>query len=120
MKKVLACCGMALLLGSPAFAAEWTGRISDSMCGVKHPAGEHNGKKMTDADCTESCVKGGAKYVFVSGDKVYKIANQSFAGLKTHAGHEVVLSGDMKDDTITVAKIEMPKETKKDAKDGKK
>lgn len=44
---------------------------------------------------------------------VYKIANQSLAGLKTHAGHEVVLSGDMKDDTITVSNIEMPKDTKK-------
>ena len=112
MKKILACCGMALLLSSSAFAAEWTGRISDSMCGVKHPAGEHDGKKMTDADCTEKCVQGGAMYVFVTGDKVYKIANQSFAGLKTHAGQEVVLSGAMKDDTITVNKI-AAKETPK-------
>ncbi|OFW03230.1 MAG: hypothetical protein A3H96_19200 [Acidobacteria bacterium RIFCSPLOWO2_02_FULL_67_36] len=113
MKKVLACFGMALLISSTAFADEWTGKISDSMCGVKHGSGEHDGKKMTDRDCTEACIKGGAKYVFVSGDKVYKISNQDFAGLKTHAGHEVVLSGDMKDDAITVSKIEMPKETKK-------
>ena len=40
----------------------WTGRISDSMCEGKHSAGEHEGKKMTDADCTKVCVKGGAKY----------------------------------------------------------
>ena len=55
-----------------------------------------------------------AKYVFVGeGDKVYKIANQNFAGLKTHAGHSVTVSGTMKDDTVTIAKIEMPAAEKK-------
>jgi hypothetical protein len=112
MKKVLACCAAALLIGSSAFAAEWTGKISDSKCGLKHGSDEHP-TKMTDRECTDACVKGGAKYVFVTGDKVYKIANQSFAGLKTHAGHEVVLSGDMKEDTITVSKIVMPAAPKK-------
>ena len=41
-------------------------------------------------------------------DKVYKIANQDFAGLKTHAGHEVTVTGETKDDTVTITKIEMP------------
>ena len=110
MKKALAFVAVAFLASSvPALAAEWTGKISDSMCGVKHPAGEHAGKTTSEHDCTESCVKGGAKYVFVTGDKIYKIANQDFAALKTHSGHDVVLTGDMKDDTVTVTKIEMPK-----------
>jgi hypothetical protein len=47
--------------------------------------------------------------VFVTGDKVYKIANQDLAALKVHAGHEVNLTGEMKGDSITVSKIEMPK-----------
>jgi hypothetical protein len=113
MRKFLACIAAVAVMGAgTAFAAEgtWTGKISDSMCGAKHPAGEHDGKKMSDRDCTEACVKDhGGKYVFVSKDKVYKIDNQTFAGLKTHAGHDVVLSGDMKGDTITVTKIDMPK-----------
>ena len=54
----------------------WKGKISDSNCKDKHPAGEHEGKKMTDADCTGICVKKGAKYVFVSDGKVFQIANQ--------------------------------------------
>jgi hypothetical protein len=110
MKKTLLCLAAVALIGNtPAFAADWTGKISDSMCGVKHAGGEHDGKKMTDRDCVNGCVDGKqAKHVFVVGDKVYKIANQDYAGLKTHAGHEVVLSGDMKDDTITVTKIVMP------------
>ena len=112
MKKAITLVTAALFLSAPAlFAADktWNGTISDNMCGMKHPGGEHDGKKMTDADCTKACVEGhGAKYVFVSGGKTYKIANQDFAGLKDHAGHKVVLSGEMKDDSVTVSKIEMP------------
>ena len=109
MKKGICLLAAGLLMSAaPAFASTMTGTISDSMCGVKHQTGEHDGKKMTEKDCTEACIKGGAKYVFVSGDKIYKIANQDFAGLKTHAGHEVMLTGDAKDDTITVTKIAMP------------
>ena len=109
MRKMLASLAAVALMSSvPLFAAdEMKGKISDAMCGAKHGAGEHGGK-TTDRECVEKCVKEGAKYVFVSGDKVYKIANQDFAGLKTHAGHEVLLTGDAKEDTITVTKIAMP------------
>ena len=115
MKKVLICCAAALALSaSSAAAAEWKGTISDAMCAAKHSADEHGGKTTSHRDCVEKCVNGGGKYVFVSekDKKVYKIANQDFAGLKTHAAHEVVLTGEMKDDTITVSKIEMPKAEK--------
>lgn len=104
----------AVLAATPALAADsWKGRISDAMCNAKHADGDHGTKKMTDKQCVEACVKGGANYVFVGdGDKVFKIANQNFAGLKTHAGHSVTVSGTMKDDTVTIAKIEMPAEKK--------
>ena len=39
----------------------WKGAISDSNCNGKHAAGEHDGKKMTEADCTNVCIKKGAK-----------------------------------------------------------
>ena len=68
---------------------------------------------MTDRQCVEACVKGGEKYVFVGeGDKVYKIDNQDFAGLKAHAGHEVTVTGTMKDNAVTITKIEMPAATR--------
>ncbi len=112
MRKTITLMAAALLMAAPAlFAADktWTGTISDNMCGTKHPGGEHDGKKMTEADCTKACVEGhGAKYVFVSEGKTFKIDNQSFAGLKEHAGHKVALTGEAKGDTITVSKIEMP------------
>lgn len=110
MKKTVACLTAALFFGAaPAFAEDITGKISDSMCGTKKHAAEHDGKKMTDHDCVLACADGQkAKYVFVAGDKLYKIENQDFAGLKTHAGHDVVLTGDVKGETITVSKITMP------------
>ena len=83
----------------------WKGAISDSNCNAKHPAGEHEGKKMTEADCTGVCVKKGAKYVFVSEGKVYQLANQSSKTIASHAGEQVQLTGEMKGDTITASKI---------------
>ena len=60
---------------------------------------------MPDRDCTEACVRGGSKYVFVSDRKVYRIANQQHADLAAHAGRAVKLTGDMSGTTITVSKI---------------
>ena len=114
LRKTLACLAAALVMNAiPALAAEMKGKISDSNCNATHADGEHGTKKTTDAKCVDMCVTKGAKYVFVGeGDKVYKIANQDFAGLKAHAGHEVTITGDAKDDTVTISKIAMPKAEK--------
>lgn len=82
----------------------WTGQISDSHCGAKHTMAG-----MNDRACTEMCVKNKGQYVFVTGGKVYTIAEQNDKALMTHAGHTVVLTGTMKNDTVTVSKIDMPK-----------
>ena len=86
----------------------WKGTISDSNCNDKHMVGEHDGKKTTDADCTAVCIKKGAKYVFVSDGKVYKIANQRSKTIASHAGQQVALTGTMAGDTITVKTITAP------------
>ena len=110
--KSLCCIGLLVGLSSFAQADEqtWTGKISDSMCGASHAKmmAQHQDAK-TDRDCTLACVQGGAKYVFVTKGKVYKIENQDLAELKEHAGHTVQLTGGMKVDSITVSKIAMPK-----------
>jgi hypothetical protein len=109
MKKLLFCAAAVVLATSGVARAEtWKGTISDSMCAAKHSAEKHGDKAMDHRKCVEKCINGGGQYVFVAGDKVFKIANQDFAGLKTHAAHEVTLTGEMKDNTITVARIEMP------------
>jgi hypothetical protein len=104
---VLAFAGAALWATS-ALAADqtWKGTISDSNCGHSHKAAvEHAGKALSDHDCTVACVKGGAKYVFVAGGKVYDIANQDFAGLDTNAGKPVQVAGTMNGNAITIAKV---------------
>jgi hypothetical protein len=114
MKKVMTS-AIALVFGAAVTAGAapetWTGKISDSHCGAAHKAME--GKKMSERECTQVCVKGDGKYVFVSKDKVYQIADQKNAALATHAGHTVLLTGEMKGDTVTVSKIEMPPPEKK-------
>jgi hypothetical protein len=61
------------------------------------------------------CVKKGAKYVFVSGGKVYQLANQSSKTIASHAGEEVKLTGAMKGDTITATKITAAASPRSDA-----
>lgn len=59
-------------LAVPTLAAStqtFTGKVSDSMCGAKH----HEG--IPPADCVRACVKHGAKYALVVGDKVYTLVH---------------------------------------------
>ena len=121
MKLTAAMVAFALVAASGAFAAEetWKGKISDSNCGAKHMTAEH-GKKMSDAECTKTCVKNGAQYVFVHEGRVYKISNQDFADLAAHAGHTVELTGELTDETIKVSKVEMPAKKKAAKATGKK
>ena len=111
MKRLMMVAVIMLFAAPGAFAASrtWTGKISDSMCGLSHKAmvAQHGGK-VTDAQCTEACVKAGGKYVFTSGGKVYTIANQDEKDLALNAGKTVRLTGDMQGTTITVSKIAMP------------
>jgi hypothetical protein len=117
MKRMfLALAAMTLVAVAPIGAETWTGTITDSMCGVKHSAEKHAGKAADHAACVKKCIDGGGSYVFVAANKLHQIANQDFAALKTHAGQQVVLTGEMKNDKIVISKIETPKEEKKEEK----
>jgi len=114
MRAVFGAIGAVVVIGAlavvPASAQKeqtWKGAISDSNCNGKHSTAEHDGKKMTETECTNMCMKKGAKYVFVSDGKVYALANQSSKTIATHAGHQVDLTGTMKGDTINATKITM-------------
>jgi hypothetical protein len=115
MKKYVMFAAAVLFAASPALAEEktWNGTLTDAKCAAKHAKAEHNGTAPDDHECVLKCVEGGGKFVFVSGGKTYQIANQDLAALKTHAGHGVALTGEMKGESITVSKIEMPKSNKK-------
>ncbi len=86
-----------------------TGTISDSMWGVSHVKMTAGHPNMTDRACTLACVKGGAKYIFVSNGKVYQITNQNLGDLEKNAGESVSMTGDVNGDAITVTKVMMEK-----------
>jgi hypothetical protein len=97
---------ISMLIAGSAFAAEqsWTGAISDKMCGADH---KKMGGKLSDRECTQTCAKGGAPYVLVADDKVYQLTTHD-ADLRTHAGHTVIVTGELKGDSIQVSKVAMP------------
>ena len=111
MKPFIATAAAALLftIAAPQAADQtWSGKISDSACGAKHEEAAEGQGVMADRDCTQACIRGGSKYVLVVDGKVFQIANQDNKDLATHAGHAVKLTGELKGNSITVSKIEMP------------
>ena len=105
---------VATLVAAPKTQHTWSGRISDSKCGVTHSSmNKHGGTKIAAHDCADSCVKDGALYVFVAKGHVYDISNQTFADLDTQAGHSIRLTGRMTGNSIAVSAIGAPKVSKK-------
>ena len=91
----------------------WSGRISDSRCGPSHKNGAPTGgQRLNDIECAEVCLEGGAKYVFVTDDGVYSIANQNFKGLKSNIGTTVQVDGELDGTRLTVSKISPIKKKK--------
>lgn len=83
-------------------AEEFTGTVSDSMCGAKHMS-----KDKSAAQCTRECAKDGG-YTLVAGEKVYTLAGDK-SKVDQFAGQKVVVKGDLKGNTITVESIQAAK-----------
>ena len=103
MKKLFAVLTLLTLMSVFALAgeekkSEWTGTVSDAMCGAKE---NHS------ADCTKSCAKKGSALVFVNdADKaVLKVSNAD--KLKGHEAHHVKVTGTVENDTLTIAEVAM-------------
>ncbi|HUB03329.1 MAG TPA: hypothetical protein VL983_11600 [Terriglobales bacterium] len=98
-----------LLLGlatAPAFAAgkaqTLTGTVSDTMCGAKHE------ESSNPATCTRGCVKHGANYALVVGDKVYTLQTSDKTALDSldkFAGAKATVTGDVDGTTINVKSV---------------
>ncbi len=89
------------VFGCLAWAADksWTGTVSDEHCAAKHATASEQ-----SAACVEKCVAGGAKYVLVSGGKVYGVEPQDkFKGM---GGKSVKVTGTMEGNAITAAAVE--------------
>ena len=82
----------------------WSGTISDSLCATTHMWDEHD-PTIDERTCTLMCVMNGQRFVFLSEDRVYGIQNQDHPGLAEQAGRQVLLTGRMQDDQITVSGV---------------
>ncbi len=80
----------------------FTGKVSDAMCGAKHSEG------VDPATCTRACVKKGAKYALVVGDKVYTLDTSdqaTLAKLNDLAWQQAKVTGSANGDTIAVKTV---------------
>jgi hypothetical protein len=84
-----------------AVPVEAEGVISDSYCrGIHRPPETPNAEPRA---CTHGCIRKGAHYMFVSGDRTYTIRNQDFSGLIAAAGQVVHVSGAARGQQLTLA-----------------
>ena len=104
MKKVWMALSIGSLFAAAALAESMSGTISDANCGAKHAAASEK-----DSACVKGCVKRGAAPVFVSGDKVYKIAPDSRDKVAALVGEKVTVNGKVDGDTVTIESAEAAK-----------
>jgi len=74
-----------------------SGVITDSDCGARH----NKDKNMGSAECARFCVRNGAKYILVDGEKRYTL-NGNTEELSKLAGQRVTISGSRNGDEIQV------------------
>lgn len=84
---------------NPAAAGSWTGAVSDSNCGA-----EHAQPSTAATRCVGRCVSSGAKYVLVSGGRVYNADTQE--KFVDYVGKLVKVTGTLKGSTIAVSSVE--------------
>lgn len=101
MKKLAVSLIVVLALFSvTAFAAELTGHIVDSKCGVAHA-------KKANVACVEKCIKAGAAPVLATEDKVYKLDQSKTKVAESFYGHPVKVTGTVDGDTLKLDSIAM-------------
>jgi uridylate kinase len=84
-------------------AQTFSGQVSDAACGTKHTM-----MPGDDAACTRACVRQGAKYVLVVGDKVYTLDAKDKAALDELdklAGQQAKVTGQANGDSIAVSSV---------------
>jgi hypothetical protein len=89
-------------LAAAAGTETLTGKISDTMCGAEHREG------TPPADCVRSCVKHGAKYALVVGDKVYTLNTSDkamLAELNKMAWENAKVTGTVEGDTVALKSV---------------
>lgn len=109
MKKLCAVLILSALASMSAFAAEFTGYLSDEKCAVSGAKAKTAAEWIKPAafeSCVKSCVKGGETVVFVTEDnKIVKIDAASMNKIMPVIGHKVKINGTMDGDKLNVESV---------------
>jgi hypothetical protein len=78
----------------------FSGLVTDSRCGAKHSASSDK----TSAECVRSCVRHGAKYTLVDGEKTYTLLGNRNLFDKV-AGQRTQVHGTLEGDWLKVTSV---------------
>jgi hypothetical protein len=92
----------AAVAASPASTPSQTfeGMVTCSQCGAKHSAT----LARNAADCARRCVRAGASFALIDGEKIYALDGDLMA-IKKLAGQRARLTGELRGEQILVASI---------------
>src|SRR5262249_250378 len=76
----------------------YEGMVTDSRCGARHL----RNSRLSSAECARQCVREGASYVLVDGNRRYKLVG-SQSELAKYAGQRIRVSGTRQGETIQVS-----------------
>lgn len=79
------------------------GVVGDSICTSGHDGRFPN--RRSDRDCVLGCVRGGAEFVLITDQRVYRIRNQEFSELAAFANARVKVEGALDGDRLVIAKL---------------
>ena len=109
MKKLCIVLGLTALASMSAFAAEFTGYLSDEKCAVSGAKAKTAAEWIQPAafeGCVKSCVKAGESVVFVTEDnKIVKIDASSMDKVMPAIGHKVKINGKIDAGKLTVESV---------------
>jgi hypothetical protein len=88
---------------STALSRAFSGVVTDSECGARH----NKDATMSSAECARFCLRHGAKYMLVDGERSYVLNGNAdqFAKL---AGQRVRIAGVQNGDAIQVSSVSLP------------
>lgn len=86
---------------TPPSDSGFQGMVTDSRCGARHRKNSH----LTSAECARQCVRQGASYVLVDGERRYKLRGGEGA-LDKFAGERAKISGTRQGSAIYVTSAE--------------
>lgn len=82
----------------PPDSKVFVGLITDDHCGARHAM--DSDKNPTE--CARMCVRNGAKYVLVNGDKTYRLEEDGGVDFDKLVGQRLKVTGTLDGDTISI------------------